>query len=124
MADVLSDSFEQPLSSKKTPNSDVAINEPTSATLLCLSLDFFGLGCCVFGVLGVVFPVAGVAGFLSGLADNPSCVKCAILASCAGFPPVKNSRSKIAAVAKWTDSKRVRGPWLRNRVERMRRCGG
>jgi hypothetical protein len=30
------------------------------------------------------------------------------LASCAGFPPVKNSRSKIAAVAKWTDSARVR----------------
>ena len=108
MADVLSDSFEQPLSSTKTPNSDVAINEPTSAAFFCLSLDFFGLGCCVSGGLGVVFPVGGVAGFLSGLADNPSCVKCAILASCAGFPPVSNSRSKIAAVAKWTDSAGIR----------------
>src|SRR5579863_2108466 len=101
MADVLSDSFEQPLSNKKTPSSEIAINEPTSATFFCLSLDFFGLGCCVFGVLGVVFPVGGVAGFLSGLADNPSCVKCAILASCvlvfrqsatvgARLPPLRN----------------------------------
>ena len=119
MVDVLSDSFEQPLSSKKTPNSDVAINEPTSAAFFCLSLDFFGLGCCVFGVLGVVFPVGEVAGFLSGFPDNPSCVKCAILASCAGFPPVSNRRSKMAAVAKWTDSERVRGRVVQVRVWRV-----
>jgi hypothetical protein len=108
MADVLSDSFEQPLSNRKTPSSEVAINKLTSATFLCLSLDFFGLGCCVSGARDV-FPTGCVAGFLSGLPDNPSCVKCAILASCTGFPPVGNSRSKIAAVAKWTDSVRVRG---------------
>jgi hypothetical protein len=124
MADVLPDSFEQPLSNKKTPSSEVAINELASATAFCLSLGFFGVGCCVSGLLRGVFPAGCVAGFLSGFPDNPSCVKCAILASCAGFPPVGNSRSKMAAVAKWTDSKRVRGTWLRNGADRWRHCGG
>jgi hypothetical protein len=30
----------------------------------------------------------------------------------------------MAAVAKWTDSKRVRGTWLRNGADRWRHCGG
>jgi hypothetical protein len=115
MADVLPDFFEQPLSNKKTPSSEVAINELASATAFCLSLGFFGVGCCVSSLLRGVFPAGCVAGFLSGFPDNPSCVKCAILASCAGFLPVGNRRSKIAAVAKWTDSKWVRGTWLRKR---------
>jgi hypothetical protein len=85
MADVLPDSFEQPLANKKTPSSEVAINELRSATAFCLSQGFFGVRCCVSGLLRGVFPAGCVAGFLSGFPDNPSCVKCAILASCAGF---------------------------------------
>jgi hypothetical protein len=124
MADVLPDSFEQPLSNKKTPSREVAINELTSAIAFCLLLGFFGAGCCLSGLLRGVFPAGCVAGFLSGFPENPSCVKYAILASCAGFLPVGNRGSKIAAVAKWTDSKWVRGTWLRNGADGWRHCGG
>ena len=108
MADVLSDSFEQPLSNKNTPNSEVAINEPTNATVFCLSPGFFGLGRGPSGMFRGVFPSGSVAGLLSELPDNPSCVKFAMLSSCIGSA-VENSRGKLAAIRKSADSTRVRG---------------
>src|SRR5579863_1515754 len=84
MVDVLSDSFEQPLSKTKTPSSAVAISEPASAAVFCFLVGCFSFGCELgpFGDGVWVF----VSGFLSGLPDNPSCVKCVMLVSCAGFP--------------------------------------
>jgi hypothetical protein len=84
MADVLADSFEQPLSNTKTPSRAVAISEPASAAVLCFFVGCFSFECGLgpFGDGVWVF----VSGFLSGLPDNPSCVKCVMLVSCAGFP--------------------------------------
>jgi len=110
MVTVLSDSFEQPLSNKKTPSSEVAISEPTSAAVFCLPVSLFGFECgrCASDDwLSDVFSCGFVSGFLSGLPDNPSCVKCVILASCAGSP-VTDGRSKLAAVRRYADSTRVR----------------
>jgi hypothetical protein len=84
MAAVLLDSFEQPLSNTNTPSSPVAISEPTSAAVFCFLVGCFWFGRRVSGVL-VVFPCGFVSGFLSGFPDNPSCVKCVMLVSCAGL---------------------------------------
>src|SRR5580698_9407202 len=100
---VLPDSFEHPLSRKKTANSRVAIAEPTSTAVLWLALGTFGFG----NSLGAIFPCGFESGLLSGLPDNPSCVKNVMLISYAGSP-VRSSRSKIGAVK---DGLISRGLW-------------
>src|SRR5271169_3508568 len=85
MVAVLLDSFEQPLSSTKTPSNAVAIKEPTSAAIFGLLVDFFSCarepGFSDDGLESVFS-----CGFVSGFADNPSCVKCAIFGLLCWFP--------------------------------------
>src|ERR1700733_10391262 len=122
MADVLADSFEQPLSKTKTPSSAVAISEPASAAVFCFLVGCFSFDCepGPFGDGAWVF----VSGFLSGLPDNPSCVKCVMLVSCAGFPQSGTVGARWRPLGNGLILKGLEEKRLRRSVVRGRRCGG
>src|SRR5580698_313628 len=122
MADVLSDSFEQPLSKTKTPSSAVAISEPATTAVLCFLIGCFSFECELGPFADGVWVF--VSGFLSGLPDNPSCVKCVILVSCAGFPQSGTVGARWRPLGNRLISKGLEQAWFKRSVVRGRRCGG